>query len=253
MRYISTFGNFINEGNWASMMKGVRSSESGPWSIIAIENKKVVGQKIDIRTKEIIPAHYEGMKKEYPKAKLHIEDKGGQVVWNESFTSNESDLSEANNSRYDIYKTPIKWEVHPTSNGSYIAKVEKSTLEIISRGYGNWMLKVNGKLVMPTEDAKEKTAKDNHTSYGNWGNDMVGALKHTAQEMFESIVNEGIYVNPSKYIRAHGKNPTGSGVWAFEIAGKEEMTPKAMSYTDAKKWAEDMAKEKKVDTVYVLG
>jgi hypothetical protein len=84
MKHIHTFESFLNEGNWSSMMKGVRSSEFGPWSIIAIENKKVVGQKIDIRTKEIIPAHYEGMKKEYPKAKLHIEDGSGHVVWNES-------------------------------------------------------------------------------------------------------------------------------------------------------------------------
>lgn len=84
MKHIHTFESFLNEGNWSSMMKGVRSGESGPWSIIAIENKKVVGQKIDIQTKEIIPAHYEGMKKEYPKAKLHIEDGGGHVVWNES-------------------------------------------------------------------------------------------------------------------------------------------------------------------------
>jgi hypothetical protein len=78
--------DFINEGVWAKMMKGVRSSETGPWSLVAIENRKVVGQKIDIKTQEIIPAHYEAMKREYPKAKIHIEDGTGAVVWNESIS-----------------------------------------------------------------------------------------------------------------------------------------------------------------------
>jgi hypothetical protein len=73
----------LNEAttSWAKLMKGVKSSETGPWSLVAIDNKKVVGQKIDIRTQEIIPAHYEVMRKEFPKAKIHVEDGTGAVVW----------------------------------------------------------------------------------------------------------------------------------------------------------------------------
>lgn len=76
--------NSLNEAttSWAKLMKGVKSSETGPWSLVAIDNKKVVGQKIDIRTPDIIPAHYEAMRKEYPNAKIHIEDGTGAVVWN---------------------------------------------------------------------------------------------------------------------------------------------------------------------------
>ncbi len=90
--FIKPFNEFVNEAttSWSKMMKGVRSSESGPWSIVAIENKKVVGQKIDIKIQDMIPAHYEAMRKEYPKAKIHIEDGTGAVVWNES-TVNEED------------------------------------------------------------------------------------------------------------------------------------------------------------------
>lgn len=69
--------------SWAKMMKGVRAGESGPWSLVAIENNKVVAQKIDIRDKNLLPAHFEALRKEWPKAKIHIEDGGGQVVWNE--------------------------------------------------------------------------------------------------------------------------------------------------------------------------
>lgn len=80
----------INEGAWSKIMKGVKAnSETGPWAIIAVEGKKVVGQEIDIKVKDMIPAAYEAMRKEYPKAKLHIEDATGTVVWNESVEINE--------------------------------------------------------------------------------------------------------------------------------------------------------------------
>jgi hypothetical protein len=86
----------VNEGlneattSWSKMMKGVKTSESGPWSLVAIENNKVVGQKIDIKIKDMLPAHFEAMRKEFPKAKIHIEDGTGMVVWNES-SINESE------------------------------------------------------------------------------------------------------------------------------------------------------------------
>jgi hypothetical protein len=73
----------LNEGVWAHIMKGVKSGDSGPWSIIATSGPKVVGQDVDIKSNQLIPAHYEDMKKKYPKAKIHIEDAGGGVVWSE--------------------------------------------------------------------------------------------------------------------------------------------------------------------------
>ena len=84
--------SIVNEAttSWAKMMKGVKASESGPWSIVAIENNKVVGQKNDIKIKDMLPAYFEAMRKEFPKAKIHIEDGTGMVVWNES-SINESE------------------------------------------------------------------------------------------------------------------------------------------------------------------
>lgn len=71
----------ITEGVWSNIMKGVKKGDGGPWSIVAIQNNKVVAQKIDIKTPQIIPAHYEGIKKEYPNALIRIEDGGGVIVW----------------------------------------------------------------------------------------------------------------------------------------------------------------------------
>ena len=92
MKRIKLYEEFVNEAttSWKKMMQGVNTSETGPWSLVAIENKKVVGQKIDIKTKDIIPAHYEAMRKEFPRAKIHIEDGTGMVVWNESLELDEN-------------------------------------------------------------------------------------------------------------------------------------------------------------------
>ena len=89
MKKVKLFEQFIAEAttSWSKMMKGVRAGNGGPWSIVAIQDQKVVGQSIDIKIQDLIPAKYEALKAEFPKAKLHIEDGGGEVVWNESFTN----------------------------------------------------------------------------------------------------------------------------------------------------------------------
>jgi len=76
----------INEAttSWAKMMKGVKRSETGPWTLVAIQDRKVVAQDIDIKDRNLLPASFETMRKEWPKAKIHIEDGTGMVVWNES-------------------------------------------------------------------------------------------------------------------------------------------------------------------------
>ena len=80
MKNLHTFEEFLFEGVWSDMMKGVRKGESGPWTIVVIDNKKVVDQDI-VKIQDLIPARYESIKKKYPKAKIHIEDTTGMVVW----------------------------------------------------------------------------------------------------------------------------------------------------------------------------
>lgn len=77
-------------------------------------------------------------------------------------------------------------------------------------------------------------------------------MKHI--QTFESFLfEESITVSTSKYKGAHGKEPKGNGMWAFEIGGEEVFTDKAMNYSDAKKWAINQAKEKDVNVINVLG
>lgn len=128
---LQVYESNVNEAttSWSKMMKGVKSGDSGPWSIVAIENKKVVGQKNDIKTKEIIPAHYESMRKEFPKAKIHIEDAGGHVVW-----VNESSVNEAK----IIYQ---KGKSYQTGNGWVVyADKSNSGIDIKVNNSAGWQL-----------------------------------------------------------------------------------------------------------------
>jgi hypothetical protein len=95
MKKVKLFEEYIQEAttSWSKMMKGVRAGEGGPWSIVAIQDRKVVGQSNDIKIQDLLPAKYEALKAEFPKAKLHIEDGSGMVVWNESYINEAVDAT----------------------------------------------------------------------------------------------------------------------------------------------------------------
>jgi hypothetical protein len=78
----------LTEGNWAKIMKGVKTgSQAGPWTIVVVNKntKKVVYQK-DVKIKDAIPAHYEEAREKFrgPAFAIVIEDNGGQIVYKES-------------------------------------------------------------------------------------------------------------------------------------------------------------------------
>lgn len=79
-------------------------------------------------------------------------------------------------------------------------------------------------------------------------------MKHI--QLFEEFLNEGVEVNTNKYQGAHGKKPSGKGMWAFKLQGHQtEMdvyTPSAMMYTDAVKWAKGEAKKIGATEIVVL-
>ena len=73
----------VNEGKWSKIMAGVKKgSQSGPWTIVIIQNKKVIHQE-PVKYRDAIPAHYESVKKQFRNASLAIEDKTGQIVYSE--------------------------------------------------------------------------------------------------------------------------------------------------------------------------
>ena len=62
-----------------------KGSKSGPWSIVVYDKRerKVKHQRL-VKILQQIPAHYEDVKKKYPRDKIGIEDKYGERVYTES-------------------------------------------------------------------------------------------------------------------------------------------------------------------------
>ena len=80
---MNTYTEFINEGKWSTIMNDVKSgSQSGPWSIVIIKDKKVVHQQL-VNVRDAIPANYEGIRKMFKYATLSIEDNEGKIVYSE--------------------------------------------------------------------------------------------------------------------------------------------------------------------------
>lgn len=168
MKHIKLYEDFTNEAttSWKKMMQGVRASETGPWSIVAIQDRKVVGQSIDIRIQDLIPAKYEALKKEFPKAKLHIEDGTGMVVWNEGIERlHDAAARYKNNLNEAKFKVGDKWEWHHVdgvktveitnvkSNGDVVGREDGSSEDFIVRDANKYLKKkVNEASTWKTRD-----------------------------------------------------------------------------------------------------
>ena len=77
--------NSLNEGpstpqsRLRKVMKNIKKFET-PFTVVVIENNKVIDQKHSIKDWRLIPAYYREMLKKYPDATVHVEDGGGRRV-----------------------------------------------------------------------------------------------------------------------------------------------------------------------------
>lgn len=88
MKKVRLFESFIGEASRGKIHKAVKAGDY-PATIVVIENGDVVHQET-VDTPEAVPAAFNVLQKEYPKAKLHVEDKGGQTLFVEGLEVNES-------------------------------------------------------------------------------------------------------------------------------------------------------------------
>jgi len=100
----------IAEASRSKVFKAARKG-SYPVTIVVIENGKVVKQEL-VKTPEAVPAYFNVIQKEYPKAQINVEDTTGKILFVESKT-NESELRHqlAGDSAEDIAKTLKKYGV----------------------------------------------------------------------------------------------------------------------------------------------
>jgi hypothetical protein len=72
--------------SWKKLMVAARQGVA-PFALVVIDRTKnypkgkVIKQEINIDNKDMIPAHYESLRKEFPNALIHLEDSEGMSLW----------------------------------------------------------------------------------------------------------------------------------------------------------------------------
>ena len=153
---VAEAATFLTEGKWSNIMKGVRKgAKAGPWAIVSIENGKVINQEL-VSIMDAIPAHYEAVKKEFPKAKLSIEDNEGHIVYNESLLSekfyfgkkdqfNDNDINDVYGfyGTLDSYFNDAQKEEFWKNTFSYLASAfnftDEGALYFLNAKIGRWL------------------------------------------------------------------------------------------------------------------
>lgn len=87
MKKVKLFEEFVEESTLSSIHKAAKKGDY-PVTVVAIENGKVVHQEL-VNTPMAVPAAVRVTQGSYPKAKIHVEDRGGMVLFTEGAEVNE--------------------------------------------------------------------------------------------------------------------------------------------------------------------
>lgn len=134
MKIVKAFETFISEAKRSTVHAAAKKGDY-PVTLVAIENGKVVHQEL-VNTPMAVPAAFNVMQKDYPKAKIHVEDKGGETLFVEGLLKSKSpnDTAEADidfaGSDSDLKKVSKKFklEVDEYEPGMVMLKGKKKDI-----------------------------------------------------------------------------------------------------------------------------
>tara|TARA_R110000822_G_scaffold52235_3_gene135297 strand:+ start:1010 stop:4276 length:3267 start_codon:yes stop_codon:yes gene_type:complete len=165
----------LDEAKMGAIARNVKKGDS-PYTVVAIVNNKVVDQD-HAKIPDQVPALVRELKKEYPNAKISVEDRGGRVVHSEAFEAGiyEEDPIGSRNAdeRYGTVKTKSLSDAAKqskrSSGGKTIAqqladrgrnKNKKNANEEVEAGISEevdgWVAMYNGKRLEIPNDGKVK-------------------------------------------------------------------------------------------------
>ena len=91
IKNIKKFESAVTEAKLSKIHNAAKKG-SYPVTLVVIENGKVVKQEL-VGTPQIVPATFNQLKKEYPKATVHVESKTGERLFSESTITEAKELS----------------------------------------------------------------------------------------------------------------------------------------------------------------
>ena len=124
MKKVKLFESFITEASRGKIHKAVKAGDY-PATIVVIEDGDVIHQEA-VDTPEAVPAAFNVLQKEYPKAKLHVEDRGGQTLFVEGLEVNES----LQHGSYYFPKSNVDPVMQPAKGETKYAVICHNTVEM---------------------------------------------------------------------------------------------------------------------------
>jgi len=120
----------VDEAKMGEIARNVKKGDS-PYTVVAIVNNKVVDQD-HAKIPNQVPALVRELKKEYPNAKISVEDRGGRVVHSESFeVENEETGAQKVIAKYKKRAADAqKWKKDNNKKSTGIAERSKSKKDI---------------------------------------------------------------------------------------------------------------------------
>ena len=288
MKYIQSFES-LNEAKKSTIHRAAKKG-SYPAVIVVVQDGKVIHQE-PVSTPDIAPATFNVMQEKYPKALLHLEDNTGKRLFSESVVTEGEDtigglnkMANTDLERIADYADMIKdrmsqgqqldaWmyskisdsvknlnSVHVTMDGNDGIN-EAKFFRLPKQLNAMWELKNSVDYIVSRHDAGNDYKPEEMKTI----EEFIKKIKQSAKAfkdagevkgtVYESVVNEAAKIETERYVRSHGKKPTGYGGWMFSYnrdGSDEWQIPNGMSWPDAQKWAKKKAKEDGEDYVYVM-
>jgi len=192
MKHIKEYSLFRKSLNEAKLSKIHNAAKKGsyPVTLVVIENGKVVKQEL-VGTPQIVPAAFNQLKKEYPKATVHVESKTGERLFSESVV-NEGKLKRGD-------KITIEFD---DEDGDYKA----GEYTVIGGSKGGKELKGMGIKIFMTDrelNSIEYTVNESVTDASNNLEKIFGTDQET-MDMFQRIEDEGTVKDMIEFIDEFG-------------------------------------------------
>ena len=175
MKYFKTYESFINEAKLSKVFKAAKKG-SYPATIVVIKDKKVIHQE-QVNTPEAIPAAFNVLQREYPKAIITVEDKTGATLYRE--------VGEAKNYMQKIDLKDFK-------------AIKKGT-KLLYMGAEAEVLDNNGFVLTLKQNGKKFTVNKSMFDHGGMIKENVGKFLKKAYMDFKKHFKKSVFSSgPSK-------------------------------------------------------
>jgi hypothetical protein len=244
----------LTEGLFQDIMKGVKNG-SGPFTMVVIKDNKVVKQ-VNVNTPQSIPANYTSLEKQYPNARIRVEDSTGKIVFGEGVV-NESSVEIGDivflKSAKKIATVIDRFGRSVTVKTGDGKKVKTVINNIKTLAQDNVNEKLDNKQLALLKYAYKDIKKINPSepAYGRMVKHLDTLSKSELQQLADAGINFISLLAKNRLMRSESVNEEKPGLWANirakKARGEKPAHGNSQAHKDAVKAGKKIKKSESVD------